>query len=114
MDVDTGKVVIGELMSFDYLLMTPGPVQIPEEILRSQAEPMIHHRTPAFEKILAKTLVQLKNIFQTSEPVLIQTSTGTGAMESAVVNTLSPGDEVLCIISGKFGERWADICQTTA
>ncbi len=98
-------------MAYEYLLMTPGPVQIPEEILKTQAEPMIHHRTPAFEKILVKTFAQLKEVFQTSEPVLILTSTGSGAMEASVVNILSPGDEVLVIESGKFGERWSDICQ---
>jgi len=98
-------------MSFDYLLMTPGPVQIPPEILRVLAEPMIHHRTPIFESIFATTLARLRDIFQTKQPVFVHTSTGTGAMESAVVNTLSPGDEVLCVVSGKFGERWAEICE---
>ncbi len=97
-------------MSFDYLLMTPGPVRIPDEILRSMAEPMIHHRTPAFVKIFSKTLVQLKTVFQTEEPVIIQSCSGSGGMESAVVNTLSPGDEVLVVVSGKFGERWAEMC----
>jgi aspartate aminotransferase-like enzyme len=97
-------------MSFDYLLMTPGPVRIPDEVLRSMAEPMIHHRTAAFVKIFSKTLVQLKTIFQTEEPVIIQSASGSGGMEAAIVNTLSPGDEVLCIVSGKFGERWAEMC----
>jgi aspartate aminotransferase-like enzyme len=96
-------------MSFDYLLMTPGPVQIPEPVLRAQAQPMIHHRTPAFEAVLKKTLEQLKKIFRTENPVVIHASSGSGGMESAVVNTLSPGDEVLCIVSGKFGERWSEI-----
>ncbi len=99
-------------MAFDYLLMTPGPVQIPDEVLRAHALPMIHHRTAAFETIFVKTLLQLKSVFQTAEPVLIHTSTGSGGMESAIVNTLSPGDEVLVVVSGKFGERWAEMCTT--
>lgn len=89
--------------------MTPGPVRIPDEVLKSLSEPMIHHRTPAFVKILSKTLVQLKTVFQTEEPVIIQACSGSGGMESAIVNTLSPGDEVLCVVSGKFGERWAEM-----
>lgn len=53
----------------------------------------------------------LKRVYETDQPVLIQTSTGSGVMESAVVNTLSPDDEVLCVVAGKFGERWAEICK---
>jgi len=99
------------MSSFDYLLMTPGPVRIPDKILLELAKPMIHHRTPEFEGILQKTLRQLKEVFKTQQPVLIQCSTGSGAMESALVNTLSPGDEVVAIVSGKFGERWAQMAR---
>jgi aspartate aminotransferase-like enzyme len=92
-----------------YRLMTPGPVQVPEEVLKELAKPMIHHRTPEFESILMSVLDKLKKVFQTTQPVLLHSCTGSGALESAIVNTLSPGDKVICIVSGKFGERWRDI-----
>ena len=90
-------------------LMTPGPVAIHPEVLKILALPAIHHRTPEFEEIFARVLENLKRVFCTSQNVFIHTSTGSGAMESALVNTISPGDKVICIISGKFGERWAEM-----
>lgn len=72
---------------------------------------MIHHRSSEFKTIFQRVLRKLKIFFQTQEPVLIQNSTGTGAMESALLNTLSPGDKVICIVSGRFGERWHNIAQ---
>jgi aspartate aminotransferase-like enzyme len=98
-------------MAQPYLLMAPGPVQMSPEVLRILAEPMIHHRTPEFETILAKVLRQLPEVFETRQPVFIQCATGSGGMESSIVNALSPGDQVLCIVAGKFGERWREICQ---
>ena len=96
---------------FPYRLMAPGPVQLAPEVLTALSEPMIHHRTPDFEQILRRVLQKLPPIFGTSQPVLMHTSTGSGAMESAIVNTLSLGDEVLAIVSGKFGERWAEMAE---
>lgn len=96
-------------MNYPYYLMAPGPVQIPDDVLTELARPMIHHRTPEFDVILADALVLLKKFFQTEQPVFIQTATGSGGMESAIVNTLSPGDTVIAVVSGKFGERWRDI-----
>lgn len=72
---------------------------------------MIHHRTPEFESTLRSVSAKLKQAFDTTQPVFMQASTGSGGMESAIVNTLSPGDEILCVVSGKFGERWADIAK---
>ena len=72
---------------------------------------MIHHRTPEFDRILKNVLEGLKPVFGTKQPVFIHPSTGSGGMESLLVNTLSPGDRVLCIVSGKFGERWAEMAQ---
>jgi aspartate aminotransferase-like enzyme len=72
---------------------------------------MIHHRTPEFDQILARVLKGLKTVFQTKNSVFIHTSTGSGGMESALVNTLSPGNHVLAIVSGKFGERWAEMAK---
>jgi len=94
-----------------YRLLAPGPVQLHPLVLKELAKPMIHHRTPEFEKILGSCLEKLKLCFRTAEPVLIHGAAGSGAMESALVNTLSPGDEILCVVSGKFGERWAKMAQ---
>lgn len=94
---------------FPYRLMAPGPVPLAPEVLTALSEPMIHHRTPEFEQILKRVLKKLPHVFRTIEPVLMMIATGSGAMEAAMVNTLSPGDEVLVIVSGKFGERWAEM-----
>ncbi len=98
-------------MSNPYLLMAPGPVQLAPEVLEALAEPMIHHRTPEFDQILKRVLERLPAVFKTSEPVMMISSTGSGAMEAALINTLSTGDEVLAIVSGKFGERWSQMAQ---
>ena len=94
-----------------YYLLSPGPTPVPEKVLSSAAEPIIHHRTPEFSKILMETTEGLKYVFGTKEDVYILASSGTGAMEAAVINTLSPGDQVLTINGGKFGERWGNICR---
>lgn len=93
-------------------LLTPGPTPLPPEVLLSMAQPIIHHRTPQFQKILIEATEGLKDIFQTSEDVFILASSGTGAMEAAVINTLSAGDTALVVDSGKFGERWTELCAT--
>lgn len=95
-----------------YRLLTPGPVPLHPEVEKIMGLPMIHHRTPEFELCLKSVSEKLKETFSTSQPVFIHTSSGTGAMESALVNTLSPGDEIICIDSGKFGERWAKIAES--
>ncbi len=94
-----------------YYLLSPGPTPVPENVLAAAAEPIIHHRTPEFSKIFMDTTEGLKMVFGTKEDVFILTSSGTGAMEAAVVNTLSPGDKVLTVNAGKFGERWGNICK---
>ncbi len=92
-------------------LITPGPVSVPEQVLLDMARPMIHHRTPEFEEIFKEARNGLKKVFKTKQEPLILASSGTGAMESAVINTLNQGDKVLVINGGKFGERWIKICQ---
>jgi aspartate aminotransferase-like enzyme len=92
-------------------LFTPGPVPVPEEILLEMARPIIHHRTTEFEKLFAEVREGLKYIFQTKEEVFVLASSGTGAMEGAVSNTLSRGDKAIVVNGGKFGERWGKICQ---
>ena len=93
-------------------LMTPGPVPLPPEVLDVLALPMEHHRTPEFMALFARVLENLRHVFATSERAFIHTSTGSGGMESSIVNCLSRGDHVVCIVSGKFGERWADMAET--
>ena len=92
-------------------LVTPGPTPVPPEVLAATAAPMIHHRTPEFRTILARVLERLQEIFRTERDVVLFTSAGTGAMESAVANLCSPGDSVLVVSHGYFGERWAAIAR---
>lgn len=100
------------MKKYDYSLMAPGPVNLHPEVRKILSEPMIHHRTPEFDQILSQVLRKMKTVFQTQENVYVLTSTGSGGMEVLLVNTLSPGDEILCLVSGKFGERWSQMAQT--
>jgi aspartate aminotransferase-like enzyme len=90
-------------------LLSPGPTPIPNEVALAMSETMIHHRTPQFNKVFEEARQGLKTLFGTSSDVLILASSGTGAMEAAVANLFSPGDKVLVINGGKFGERWLNI-----
>jgi aspartate aminotransferase-like enzyme len=92
-------------------LLTPGPTPLPPKVSEAMARPIIHHRTPQFQKILKEVTDGLKYVFQTQNDVFILASSGTGAMEAAVANLLSCGDTALTIQGGKFGERWTEICQ---
>ena len=92
-------------------VFTPGPVPVPSEVLVEMAKPIIHHRTAEFESIFEEVREGLKYIYQTEEEVFVLASSGTGAMEAAVVNTLSRGDKVLVVNGGKFGERWGKIAK---
>ncbi|MDP1852854.1 MAG: alanine--glyoxylate aminotransferase family protein [Candidatus Omnitrophota bacterium] len=93
-------------------LLTPGPTPLPPEVCLAMARPIVHHRTPQFQVILKEATEGLKYVFQTKNDVYTLASSGTGAMEAAVVNLLSPGDTVLVIQGGKFGERWTEICKS--
>src|SRR3989449_11555659 len=92
-----------------YQLMAPGPTPVPSHVLLAMAQPMIHHRTPEYEALFIEVRSGLKALFQTAQDVVPLTCSGTGAMEAAVVNALSPGDTVAVIQAGKFGERWTEI-----
>lgn len=94
-----------------YSVLAPGPVNLHPKVLEALSLPMIHHRTPEFDRIFKKVLVQLKEVFSTSEAVYTLSTTGSGGMEALLVNTLSPGDQVLAVVSGKFGERWAEMSE---
>jgi serine---pyruvate transaminase len=87
-------------------LLTPGPTPVPPEVLRALAEPVIHHRSPDFAAVFERAQEQLREVFRTEREVLLFTSSGTGAFESAIVNLLSPGQRVLAVSQGEFGERW--------
>jgi len=90
-------------------LMIPGPTPVPESVLLAMAKHPIGHRTPEFSAIVREVTEDLKWIFQTKEDVFIYAASGTGAMEAAIHNLVNPGDKVLCLIIGNFGERWAKI-----
>jgi aspartate aminotransferase-like enzyme len=98
-------------MDTEYNVLAPGPVNLHPRVQAALALPMIHHRTPEFDRILARVLSRLKTVFQTQEPVFISTSTGSGGMEALLVNVLEKGDRVLGIDSGKFGERWCEMAE---
>jgi aspartate aminotransferase-like enzyme len=90
-------------------LLSPGPTPIPKEVSLAMSETMIHHRTPQFNQVFEETRQGLRTLFGTKGDVLMLASSGTGAMEAAVSNLFSPGDKVLVINGGKFGERWLNI-----
>jgi len=92
-------------------LFSPGPTPVPERVLLAMAGPVMHHRDPGYEVLFQEVREGLKYVFQTKQEVLVLASSGTGAMEAAVCNTLSRGDEVLVVRGGKFGERWGEICE---
>ncbi len=92
-------------------IMLPGPTPCPDEVLRALSRPMINHRGPEFVKIVNACTEGVKWLYQTKNDLLTLTTSGTGAMESAVVNVLSPGDKVLALVSGEFGKRFAAIAR---
>jgi serine---pyruvate transaminase len=94
-----------------YQLMAPGPTPVPSEVLLAMAQPILHHRTPEYEALFVEVRAGLKRLVQTSQDVITLACSGTGAMEAAVVNTLSAGDTVAVVTAGKFGERWLDLCR---
>jgi aspartate aminotransferase-like enzyme len=93
-------------------LLAPGPTPVPETVNLEMAAPMVHHRTPQFSKIFGEAAEDAKYLFQTKQDVIILASTGTGGMESCITNLFSPGDKVLVINGGKFGERWGKISES--
>jgi aspartate aminotransferase-like enzyme len=94
-----------------HYLVTPGPTPVPPEVLRAVSAPMIHHRGPEFRAILARVLERLAHVFRTENDILLYTAAGTGALDGAVANLCSPGDGVLVVSHGYFGERWAAIAR---
>jgi aspartate aminotransferase-like enzyme len=93
-------------------LRIPGPTPCPEEVLQAMSRQMVNHRGKEFAELIREATQRLKEFYQTKEDVFILTGSGTGAMEAAVVNTLSPGDKVLVLSIGAFGDRFATIAKT--
>ena len=92
-------------------LFTPGPVPVPDRVRLAMARPMLHHRQSDFPPLFRRCRRGLGELLQTEEPVVIFAASGTGAMEAAVANFLSPGDRALVVRGGKFGERWGELCE---
>lgn len=95
----------------DEILLTPGPTPLPSYVREALARPIIHHRTDAYRAIFRRVAVGLPRLFQTAAPVFTLTGSGTAAMEAAVVNLLSPGEEAIVLLGGKFAERWQHLCE---
>jgi aspartate aminotransferase-like enzyme len=93
-------------------LRIPGPTPCPDPVLQAMTKQMINHRGEEFGKILTRVTANLKTLFQTKNDVFLLTSSGTGGMEATIVNTLSPGDTVLAVSIGVFGDRFATIART--
>jgi aspartate aminotransferase-like enzyme len=93
-------------------LRIPGPTPCPPEVLRAMARPMINHRGPEFHKIHRDVTEKMKQVFQTKNDLYLLTGSGTGGLEAATVNMLSPKDKVLSVTIGVFGDRWANITKT--
>ena len=96
-------------MIFETQLRIPGPTPLPERVVRAASRPMIDHRGPEFAELLAEVAAGARRVFETENDLLILTASGSGGLESAVANLVSPGDKVVAAICGNFGERFAGI-----
>lgn len=96
-------------MKQEKLLMTPGPTMLPPRVLEALGRQIIYHRTKEFEQVFTQLDENLRYVFQTRNPVMIFSSSGTGAMESTIVNLFSPGEKVLVLSTGQYGDRYAEI-----
>lgn len=92
-----------------HFLQIPGPTNCPDEVLRAISQPTIDHRGPEFQELGSHLVEAIKPVFGTTSPVVIYPASGTGAWEAALVNTLSPGDRVLCFETGHFATLWQDM-----
>jgi aspartate aminotransferase-like enzyme len=96
-------------MSNKNIMLTPGPTPLPPQVLEAMSRPLIHHKTAEFAALFTGVLEDLKAVYRTKGLVLMMTCSGTGAMESAVTNLLSPGDKTLVCTTGAFGDRFVNI-----
>ncbi|HYJ33697.1 MAG TPA: aminotransferase class V-fold PLP-dependent enzyme, partial [Candidatus Binatia bacterium] len=93
------------------VLFTPGPTELPHVVLEAMARPIIHHRTDEYRTLFMEATRLMAEHLGTAQPVITLACSGTGAMEAAAINVLSPGDEAIVVEGGKFGARWASICE---
>ena len=92
-------------------LRTPGPTPVPDDIVEAMGAPMVNHRGPEFNDLINRVTNQLKQVFMTQNDLFILTASGTGSLEAAIVNTLSPGDRVIAATAGSFGDRFVDLAR---
>lgn len=95
----------------DKILLAPGPTQVPEDARQAMSRELIHHRTPQFAQVIREIGERMRWLYQTEQPVLMLTCSGTGAFEAAMINFTKRSDKILCVGGGKFGERWAEIAR---
>jgi aspartate aminotransferase-like enzyme len=93
-------------------LFTPGPVDSPPYIMEALNRPVVHHRSPGFKAVYRDLAAKMKALLETTAPILVLASSGTGAMDAVVSNLFAEGDEVLVPVMGKFSARWVEICGT--
>jgi alanine-glyoxylate transaminase/serine-glyoxylate transaminase/serine-pyruvate transaminase len=94
-----------------HFLQIPGPTNVPDRVLRAMDRPVVDHRSSEFANLATEVLEGIRAVFQTAGPVLIYPSSGTGAWEAAIVNTLSPGDRVLMFETGHFSQLWRQVVE---
>src|SRR2546423_484917 len=92
-------------------IMAPGPTEVPPTVLAAASQPILHHRTPQYRALFAEVCEKIKLVFQTSQTVLTFAAGGTGGMEAVMVNLSDPGEKVLVVSGGVFGDRWAKIAE---
>jgi aspartate aminotransferase-like enzyme len=106
------RIASGPLPFMKSRLFTPGPTPVPESVMLRMAAPILHHRHPEFRLIMERVNRNLQYVFQTTGPVLTLACSGTGGMEATVLSLFSPGETVIAVNGGKFGERWVSIPRT--
>jgi aspartate aminotransferase-like enzyme len=99
-------------MQFQKRLFTPGPTEVPSQVLAAMAKPLVHHRTDDFRNIHLEIVKQLQAVYKTKNPIAVLSASGTGAMEAAVANLTVPREKVLVTPCGKFSERWYELAVT--
>jgi serine---pyruvate transaminase len=102
---------VSERVAEKRYLFTPGPTPVPHEVLEAMSRPILHHRSSDFRRILESCLVRLAQVYRTEGDVLVYTASGTGGMESAISNLTRPGDRVVVVSAGHFGQRWAGMAR---
>src|SRR5262245_39806699 len=102
---------LGPLGRCKQRLLTPGPTPVPEETLLEMARPVFYHRSPEFRQILAEVEADLQYVYCTRNPVVPLTASGTGGMEAALASCVPQGRKVTCLVAGRWGERWRNLCK---